>query len=352
MRVLADVSSHGFGHIMQTSCVLAALGERTGALTVRLRTGLKPEAVRRFVEVDTFGPAPLDPTLQMSAPDTIDVAGTALSYARFPEAFAAAVAEAEAEIDGFRPDLVFSDIPAPGLVAARRKGIAAVALCSLNWADVLPAVLPEGTIGAEALGLLEDAYRGADVFFLPEPSMPMPPRPNQRVIGPIGRFGRPCPERIKDILGLDDRPLGLLSWGGWGGSVDAGFLASLPDDIAWISEAGPLMKAGIPHIDVLASSAIVIAKPGYGTFVEAIANRVRLVHTDRPGWPETAALTAWARRHGAAREIHKASAAEEAADAIRALMAETPPAPPPLTGALEAADFICDQLLAGQSLTA
>ncbi|MEW5422389.1 hypothetical protein [Amorphus sp. 3PC139-8] len=347
MRLLADVSSHGFGHMMQTSCVLAALHDRTDRLAVRLRSALPAAVVARFAPLPVeLGPPPFDPALTMSAPDTIDVAATAQNYRDFAEAFETAVAEAENEIAAFHPDLVFSDIAAPGLVAARRAGVPAVALCSLNWADILRAVMPPGSVPTQALALLEDAYGGADIFLMPDPSMAMPNRGNQRRIGPIGRHGTPCPDRIRAILGLpEDRPLGLLSWGGWDNAVGAGFLAALPHDIAWISDAGPLLVQGIDHVDLIASCAIVVAKPGYGTFVDTIGNGVRLVFTDRPGWPETPALAAWALRHGAAREIHKKTADAEAAEAIAELMAETPPAPPALTGADEAAEIICDEIL-------
>lgn len=347
MRLLADVSGHGFGHMMQTSCLLAALNARTDTLAVRVRSALPRDVVTRFapVEVET-GPPPLDPALTMSAPDLIDVAATARSYDAFAETFEAAVETALDEIARFRPDLVFSDIATPGLVAARRAGVPAVALCSLNWADILRAVMPAGTVASEALELLEDAYRGADTFLMPDPSMAMTPRANQRRIGPIGRHGTPCPDRIRALLGHpDDRPLGLLSWGGWDNAVGAGFLDALPHDISWITDASPVLAADIAHIDLIASCAIVIAKPGYGTFVDTIGNRVRLVFTDRPGWPETPALAAWAFRHGAAREIHKQTAAAEAAAAITDLMAEMPPEPPALTGADEAAAIICEEIL-------
>ncbi|MDQ0317550.1 hypothetical protein [Amorphus orientalis] len=346
MRILTDVSAHGFGHAMQTGCVMAALAARLPSLHVKLRTVLPTHRAREFMAFDDLGAAPLDPAPVMSAPDIVDVAATAEQFRAFPERFARAVAESRSEIDRFRPDLVFANIAAPGLVAAREKGVPAVALCSLNWADILRAVVPAGTVDDAALSLLDDAYGGADAFLMPAPSMEMSPWANRVPIGPIGRIGAPMPDAVRRSLGFrDDRPLGLVSWGGWTGSVAAGFLAALPDEIAWITDPGPVLAAGITYVDLLASCAIVIAKPGYGTFVEAAANRVRLVHTDRPGWPETPVLAAWAARNGAAREIHKETATREAAKAIADLMAETPPPPPTLTGADEAAALICERVL-------
>ena len=94
MRLLVDVSCHGFGHVMQTSCVLAAVAARVPELEIVLRTDLAAADVARFWS----GPltqlaGPLDPALAMSAPDRIDAAATAASYRDFPARFAAAVAD-------------------------------------------------------------------------------------------------------------------------------------------------------------------------------------------------------------------------------------------------------------------
>ncbi|MGX1308542.1 hypothetical protein AB7M35_003300 [Amorphus suaedae] len=350
MRLLADVSCHGFGHMMQTSRVLAALAARDADLDVVLRTDIAAHDLARFWDGPGARlPGPLDPALAMSAPDRIDFAATAAGYRDFPARFEASVADSEAAIDRVRPDLIYANIAAPGLVAGRRKGVPTVALCSLNWADLLRDAVPEGTVGEDAIALLDDAYAGADAFLMPAPSMPMRPHANQTAIGPIGSLGRARGAEVRRVLGFaPDMPLGLVTWGGWTTSVDAKFLTALPEEIGWIFDAAPILAAGISHIDLVASCAILIAKPGYGTFVEAIANRVRLVHVERPGWPETPALNDWARRHGLAVEIPKATGPDDAARTIRALMAETPPAPPALTGADEAAEILLD--LAGTAV--
>jgi len=353
MRLLADVSAHGFGHMMQTTCVLDALAARVPNLQVTLRTDVPERAVRRFWPAGaTLVPGPFDPSLAMSAPDTVDVDATAALYRDFPARFEAAVRESDAVIARLRPDAVFADIAAPGLVAARRAGIPALALCSLNWAGVLRATLPQGAVDKAAIRCFDTAYAAADAFLMPEPSMAMPSLGNSRTIGPIGRIGRNRQAEIRALIGGSiDKPIGLVSWGGWTTGVAADFLSGLPDEIDWITDPEPLLQAGMTHIDLMASSAIVIAKPGYGTFVETVANRARLLHTPREGWPETPALTAWANRHGRAAGLPAHASPDEAATLIRRLMAETPPAPPALTGADEAADCLLD-LVAGRDARA
>ena len=73
MRLFADVSCHGFGHMMQTSCVFAALAARDPALDIVLRTDLAgPDVARFWTGPLSRVPGPLDPALAMAAPDRID----------------------------------------------------------------------------------------------------------------------------------------------------------------------------------------------------------------------------------------------------------------------------------------
>ena len=61
----------------------------------------------------------------------------------------------------------------------------------------------------------------------------------------------------------------------------------------------------LAFIDVLSSSDVVLTKPGYGTYAEAVCNGVPLLTLERPDWPETSGLNAWARLHGRLQEISK-----------------------------------------------
>jgi len=51
-------------------------------------------------------------------------------------------------------------------------------------------------------------------------------------------------------------------------------------------------------IDVLASVDIVLTKPGYGTYAEAVCNGIPVLTIERRDWPETVYLNSWARRYG------------------------------------------------------
>ena len=51
-------------------------------------------------------------------------------------------------------------------------------------------------------------------------------------------------------------------------------------------------------IDVLASSDVVLTKPGYGTYTEAVCNGVPVLTIERQDWPETVFLNNWVQQHG------------------------------------------------------
>ena len=55
---------------------------------------------------------------------------------------------------------------------------------------------------------------------------------------------------------------------------------------------------GLPFIDVLASVDVVLTKPGYGTYTEAVCNGVPVLTIERPDWPETAVLNRWVQQYG------------------------------------------------------
>ena len=52
----------------------------------------------------------------------------------------------------------------------------------------------------------------------------------------------------------------------------------------------------------------IIAKPGYGTFVEAAIQGVPVLYLPRPGWPEQPCLVEWLRGHGRAVAITREEA--------------------------------------------
>jgi hypothetical protein len=136
LHLLVDISAHGFGHVAQTSAVINALDVDGLRLTVR---SVAPEEVLRRRIRRPFERLPYRQDNGMSMHDALRVdAQASLAWHRALHAdFSGRTAEAARELERLAPDLVLSNIPYLSLEAAAACGIPAMAMCSLNWADVL-----------------------------------------------------------------------------------------------------------------------------------------------------------------------------------------------------------------------
>jgi hypothetical protein len=67
---------------------------------------------------------------------------------------------------------------------------------------------------------------------------------------------------------------------------------------------------GLRFVDLVASMDLMLTKPGYGSFAEAVANGVPVLSVNREAWPEEPWLLAWARERVGLREIDRACLAK------------------------------------------
>ncbi|HYQ91291.1 MAG TPA: hypothetical protein VES89_04240, partial [Candidatus Competibacteraceae bacterium] len=211
-------------------------------------------------------------------------------------------------LKNYVPDLVFANIPYLPLAAAAAARIPAVALCSLNWADILKAYWPEDAEVESWREIMLAAYNSAMVFLRPAPAMPMPELNNTQKIGPIAALGRDRRAEINRRCGLPkDSVLVLITLGG----IDTPLPMDrwpVPPGIYWIvPQAWNLQRADclyreqmadIPFIDLLHSSDVLLTKPGYGAFAEAACNGKPVLYVDRRNWPETPYLMEWLHANG------------------------------------------------------
>lgn len=337
MKILLDISSHGFGHIAQTAPIANALNKPELQWTVRSRAPcriLKERLAFPFEWIDEAS----DIGIRMKNAIEVDVEATECAYAAFHRDWEVRV-EKEAEwIASF--DLVLSNVSYLPLKAAHLAGIPSAAFCSLNWADLYRHYCGEGGIHAQIL----DAYKSA-AFLKIEPSMPMGDLGHAERIGPIAAAGRCRKEEISRLLGL--RPgvrLGLVSMGGMPFSIP---FEKWPDcrNMHWLvpADAGrPGMtafgKLSMPFPDLVASSDVMITKPGYGSFSEAAASNVPVLYLSRPEWPEEPYLIGWLKEAGRCLELDRKSLlAGDLDEAIESLLSMPEKPVPEMTGIAEAA---------------
>jgi len=354
-HLLLAVTGHGYGHLSQCAPVVNRLRELQPGMRLTVMSKLPHAVLSSRLAGDFIHLAiETDAVMRMHSAWQVDVPASCRAWREFHRDWEAGVLGEVERLREIKPDLLLADIPYRSLLAARKAGIPAVALCSLNWA-AMHAVYCDGEAdGAVIRAQMLAGYAAAESFLAPAPSLPMPELDNVHAIGPIARTGE---VRRREILAWLERPadtrLVLVALGG----IDSPLpLADWPrmDRVIWLFDRPPasdrddfvdFTRLPLPFIDLLSSSDAVLTKPGYGTYAEAICNDVPLLSLARHDWPETPYLNAWARTHGRFAEITPAVLRRGAfAAALESLWTQSPPtAVPPPSGITQAAELLFER---------
>lgn len=315
-HLLVALSSHGFGHAAQAAAVVNALRRCLPDLRLTIRTPLPRNILARFFEGEFgFTPCDTDVGMVMSTALDIDLVATAEAYARFHADWDGRVQQEARVLAHLAPDLVLADVPYLTLAGASRASIPAVAMCSLNWADIyahyFQGIRPEASsLHAQIL----EAYHQAVCFLQTEPSMPMSNLPRRIAIGPVARVGVDRRAELKASLGLAPSVrLVMIALGGIDIRLPLERWPRLPG-VHWLvpavwninrPDAAAVEALDMSFADVLRSVEALIGKPGYGTFTEAACNGTPMLYVRRPDWPEESCLIEWLKRHGNCLEIDR-----------------------------------------------
>jgi len=307
-HLLLALSGHGYGHLAQCAPVVNALWAAMPGMKLTV-SGSLPQAViaERLDRSFDYCKAELDPVLRMFNAWEVDVHASQDTYRDFHRNFDAGLKQDTAFLEQSRPNLVLADIPYRILLAAAQLKIAAVGLCSLNWAAIYAAYCEGDSEDRQALEHMRDGYRAADLFLAPLPAIPMPELENVQLIGPVARQGiRQKTSLLVQCGATRSAKLVLIALGGIETDMP---LDSWPhiENVVWLfagavppgrNDLVALGALGMSFIDVLASADAVLTKPGYGTYAEAVCNGIPVLAIERPDWPETLYLNRWVRQQG------------------------------------------------------
>ncbi len=309
------LTAHGFGHATQAAPVLNRLRQLLPGFRLIIVTDIPRGWLADWFDGEfELVERRTDPGMRMQGPLRVDIDATIEAYESFQHQAPAILESLQRHIRDRDVDLVIADVPWLPLVAARRERRPAVALCSLNWVDILEPLLPAEHPLA---GLLEDmrgAYQGAHLFIRPDPAMPMTWLDNLHPVGHISRVGRNEGERIRQALALPgNQRLAILQFGGEAG--DASVRLPQRDDLTWLvagpaSIGGDLVSAsalierlGLRFVDLIASADLMLTKPGYSSFAEAATHGLPVLSVVREDWPESPWLLRWLSGQVPTREI-------------------------------------------------
>lgn len=354
-HIVLDVTDHGFGHLGQAAPVIAALKERRAAFRLTVRTGIPPAVVGEFLGMECrFAEKFPEIGMVMSSPIDVRVEDSLREYRAVHDAWDAVVEMEARRLADLAPTLLVSAVGYVGLAAAARAGVPAVALSSLNWADMVRSYCADRPGAAAIHDRMREAYCSAQAFIQVTPHLPMPDFPNRRSVGPVARIGRDRRREVAAIVGA--APAERLALASLGGMQGGGGIRSLPrvPGLRWLvnpelavdrDDTTPLPSIPIPFIDILRSCDLVVTKPAYGMIVESVCNGVRVVYCERDDWPETPIMHAWAETHGLAAMVGRGALSDGSyGDTLADLLDRPAPAPVAPTGAAEAAGII-DALL-------
>ncbi|CAA7617871.1 hypothetical protein [Magnetospirillum sp. UT-4] len=343
------LSPHGYGHAVMTAPVIAEVQRRLPGLRLTIQTALP----RAFLETRYQGfalvPEIVDFGFVMRSSTHIDLEASAERYRRMHADFDRLVATEAARLASARPDAVLSNVAYVPLAAAARAGLPALALSSLNWADMYDHYFGTRPEAPAILAEIRAAYGSARGFLRCTPAQVMT-LPDVATIGPVARRGADRGDELRATLGIDPHTrIGLIAFGGidhrmslesWPILPGWVWLCALPDlpsrldMVAW-------ERGGVPFSDLISSVDVVVTKPGYGTFTEAALAGTAVLYVPRPDWPECPHLEDWLGNH--ARSL-PAEVAELCGPGLELLLRklfslDRPPVAEP-TGVAEAADAV------------
>ena len=298
-HLVVDITGHGFGHAGQTAPVIEALRRRHQDLRVTVRSRVPPAQLDQLFApgIELATPAP-DLGLAMHSPVAVDVATSRAWYERMSDTWEETVDREALALAALRPDLVISNVGFLCLAAAARCGLPAIAMSSLNWADIVEGY---GAAPATMIERMRETYRSAAAFILLSPHLPTTWAPSRVSVGPVGRLGTARREEIAAASSLDPAKLwAVVSFGGIPMGDLATRLPALPFvewlvDIADVAGTTSIRHLDVPFIDLLASADLVLTKTGYGLFVEPAAHGLHVLYRPRPDWPEAPYLEGWLR---------------------------------------------------------
>ena len=357
--IWCSISGHGFGHAAQLVPTLNALGRHVPNLTAILRTSVPAWFFQNRLTI----PWEISHHIQdigcvQQGPIHIDVKSTWIAYADFHRNWDTRVKDEVSAIENRSPDLVLSDISYLALEAGARASVAAVGLSSLSWDVVLQRL--ETTIRDEHVPIIhqiQHSYRYADLMIRAAPALSMPSFRQTIDVAPISSPAASEPDALRRATNASpNERIVAIAFGGipltqvpWERIEEMhGYRFIIPGAVPQFSRR-IISAEHVPMTfpSIMASSDLLLTKPGYGTFVDAVATRQRVVYVRRYNFADEDVLIAYLHRHSCGIELSAADFLagrwEDTMDAVMRLSA--PPTSAPLTGGAEDAALLLKEYL-------
>ncbi|NGZ03707.1 MAG: hypothetical protein CV090_11730 [Nitrospira sp. WS238] len=350
--IWAAISGHGFGHAAQVVPVLNSLGRLVPDLRVLLRTTVPSVFFKDRLTVPwDISTGQQDIGCIQQGPMTIDVDATWREHQRFHNSWDDRLQAEVQAMFAAAPDLILADTPYLALAAGKAAAISTVALLSFTWDLILSEYQAPPSIDRETIiESIRLAYGQADLALRITPAPPITIFKRLVDIGPIAEPAHSACERLIEFLELFPGERTVLI--GFGGvpldSLPFDILESLTgyrflfDGSVPAGSKGFISTQSLPFSfkTLMASVDMIMTKPGYGTLVEAVALRCPVVYVRRYNFGDEQPLVDYLHQYGRGVELsHTDFINGRWLPALEQVVAlPLPIAPPPPTGAEEAAE--------------
>ena len=353
------VSGHGFGHATRTAEALRALREQAPELPITVSTRAPASLFDVVGGPLTVRALECDVGLVQKDALTIDEPATAAAVRRFQAGWDRLVADEARFLRDSGARLVLGDIPPLAFAAAAAAGVPSIALGNFSWDWIYRHIARREPVLGKAAELAAAAYERAALLLRLPFACDLSAFPRIEDVPLVARRPAVDKEDARCRLGLDARPVVLLSFGGVGmpglepaafGRLDeylflvTGAVAAGGAPNVRHLETAELKEAGLDYPDLVGASDVVVSKPGYGIVSDCIGARTRLVYTDRGDFPEYPVLVAEMPRYLPVAYVSNEDLRHgRLGDGLQHVLDAPFPDPPPTNGA----QVVAERLMAG-----
>ena len=295
------VTAHGYGHGVRSCDILGALLAAHPGLKITVTTDLPESFLRsRLAMADgrlAVRPGAFDVGMVQKDSIRVDV-GATLDEALELVAERDKLIDYEAEmLRGEGADLVVADIPSIPIEAAAEAGVPAVAVGNFSWDWIYAPFAARDPRWRTAIRMFAEGYRQAKLLLKLPFSPAMPVFPKHVDIPLLAKPGRARRGEIAALTGADERKRWvLLSFTtlDWNEAAlraveqlgDYEFFTVKPLDWPGRKNIHAIDRMKVGFSDVLASSDVVVTKPGYGVLSDCVANAKPIAYAEREDFIE------------------------------------------------------------------
>ncbi len=353
-HLIVTLTAHGYGHVAQTAPILNALHQQLPELRISLFSDIETVYLKRRIHAPfQHHKIALDVGLLMDAEIRPRINESHRAYNDFHRNWSNKLTQLTQHFKQLNADLLLSNIAYLPIVAAKSLNLPSIALCSLNWADIYQHYCHDLPNSTHIHQQILHAYQHSSHFLKTTPAMPMPSLVGQK-ISPITHLGKNRRHEINQWLQIDSKKkLIVVGLGGINSRFDlqhwpktSDFYWLVPEQ--WLNRQQNMQSVEscpFTFIDLLASSDLLISKPGYGSFSETACNATPCLYLERDEWPESIYLEEWLQQHGVTEKISRIEFEQgQFEQKIRALMEKKPPKPPEANGVTESLEIILPYL--------